>query len=87
MTRKKDPNPVRLTVGGDRINYPDDCGTPTAGIITVKLLLNSVISTKGANFMTIDIKDIYFNTPMKRYKYMRLKLAELPEDFVNEYKL
>ena len=42
---KKDSNRVRLTVGGDRINYPGDCGTPTADMITVKMLLNSVIST------------------------------------------
>ena len=84
---KNDPNRVRLTVGGDRINYPEDCGTPTAGMLTVKMLLNSVISTKDAKFMTIDIKDFYLNTPMQRYKYMRLKMEELPEDFVEEYKL
>ena len=63
---KKDPHRVRLTVGGDRINYPDDCNTPTADMLTIKLLLNSVISTKNARFMTIDIKDFYLNTPMKR---------------------
>ena len=60
---KKDPNRVRLTVGRDRINYPGDVGTPTADMLTVKLLLNSVISTKDARFMTIDIKDFYLNTP------------------------
>ena len=54
---KSDPNRVRLTVGGDRINYLGDCGTPTADMLTVKLLLNSVISTKGAKFMSIDIKN------------------------------
>ena len=85
--KKQDPHRLRLTVGGDIINYPDNCGTPTAGMLTVKLFLNIVISTKGAKFITIDIKYFYLNTPMKRYKYMRLKLAELPEDFVNEYKL
>jgi hypothetical protein len=53
----------------------------------VKLLLNSVISTKNARFMTIDIKDFYLNTPMMRYEYMRLKLSELPPDFIEEYKL
>ena len=84
---KKDPNRVRLTVGGDRIHYPDDCGTPTAGMLTVKLLLNSVISTKNARFMTIDIKDFYLNTPMKRFEYMRLKMSEIPQDFIDEYNL
>ena len=37
--------------------------------------------------MTINIKDFYLNTPMSRYEYMRLKLSELPPDFVEEYNL
>ena len=49
-------NRTRLTVGGDRINYLGDVGTPTASLLTVKLLVNSVLSTAGAEFMTIDIK-------------------------------
>ena len=84
---KSDPNRVRLTVGGDHINYPGNCGTPTADMLTVKMLLNSIISTKGAKFMSIDIKNFYLNTPMARYKYMRLKIVELPQDFIDEYKL
>ncbi len=56
--------------GGDRVHYPGDTGTPTADILTVKLLLNSIISTPNAKFMTMDIKDFYLNTPMARYEYM-----------------
>ena len=37
--------------------------------------------------MSIDIKNFYLNTPMARYKYMRLKIADLPQDFIDEYKL
>jgi hypothetical protein len=84
---KDDPYRTRLTVGGDRVNYPHDCGTPTVDLLTVKLLLNSVISTPGAKFMTIDIKDFYLNTPMPRYEYMRLKLSDLPDDFIKQYNL
>ena len=61
---KEEPDQIRVTMGGDRINYPGDCGTPTADLLTVKLLLNSVISTAHAKFMTIDIKDFYLMTPM-----------------------
>ena len=43
---KKDPNRTRLTIGGDRINYPGNCGTPTVNLLTIKLHLNSTISTK-----------------------------------------
>ena len=70
---------TRLTVDGSRINIDMDCGTPTASLLTVKMLLNSVISTKGANFMTLDIKDFYLNTPMDRPEYMRMKLANFPK--------
>eukprot|EP00804_Cyclotella_cryptica_P021022 CCRYP_019788-RA/>CCRYP_019788-RA protein AED:0.27 eAED:0.27 QI:0/0/0/1/1/1/2/0/512 len=84
---KEDPCRIRLTVGGNRINYPGDCGTPTANMITVKILLNSVISTLNAKFMTIDIKDFYLNTPMAHPEYMRLKLADIPAAIIDLYKL
>eukprot|EP00804_Cyclotella_cryptica_P015468 CCRYP_008055-RA/>CCRYP_008055-RA protein AED:0.34 eAED:0.35 QI:0/0/0/0.75/0/0/4/0/483 len=84
---KDDPYRIRLTVGGNRITYPGDCGTPTADMLTTKILLNSVISTKGARFMTIDIKDFYLNTPMVRPEYMRLKLSDIPDHIIKLYKL
>ena len=56
---KAESNRTKLTMRGDRINYPNGCGTPTADLLTVKLLLNSVISTKGAKFMMMDIKRIF----------------------------
>jgi len=84
---KEEQNRTRLTMGGDRINYPDDCGTPTADLLTVKLLLNSVISTVGAKFFTLDIKDFYLNTPMKRFEYMRLKMTDIPDEVIEEYAL
>ena len=37
--------------------------------------------------MTIYIKDFYLNTPMPRFEYMHLKLTDLPNDFVQKYKL
>ena len=61
---KVDPNRTRLTVGGNRITYPGDCSTPTVDMVTVKIHLNSVISTKNARYCTIDLKDFYLNTPM-----------------------
>ena len=37
--------------------------------------------------MTIDIKNFYLNTPMERFEYIRLKLSDLSEDFVERYNL
>ena len=61
------PNRTRLVAGGDRVHYPGDAGTPSANLLTVKLLLNSIISTPKAKFMTMDIRDFYLNTPMAQY--------------------
>ena len=33
---KKETHCTRLTAGGDRINYPDDVGTPTADVTLAK---------------------------------------------------
>jgi hypothetical protein len=49
--------------GGDRVQCPGDAGAPTADLLTVKLLINSIIFTPGAKFMTIDIKDFYLKPP------------------------
>ncbi len=78
-----EPNRRRLVAGGDRVHYPGDAGTPTANLLTVKLLLNSIISTPNAKIMTMDIKDFYLNTPMAQYEDMRLRLADMPEDVWN----
>ena len=84
---KEDPNRLRIVVGGDRVHYPGDCGTPTADIITVKLLLNSVISTKDAKFMTMDISNFYLMTPLERKEYLRMKLADFSEEVIEHYNL
>jgi Reverse transcriptase (RNA-dependent DNA polymerase) len=85
--QKTETRRVRFTVGGDRVDYPFDVSTKTAALTTVKILLNSVISTEGAKFMTIDIKDFYLNTPMERYEYMRIPINVIPEDIVQQYNL
>jgi hypothetical protein len=86
-SEKKDPYRTRITMGGNLINYPGDCGTPTADLLTVKLMFNSIISTPNAKFMTIDIKDFYLMTPMDRFEYFRMKLELFPQDIIDEYGL
>jgi hypothetical protein len=85
--QKAQPRRVRFTVGGDRIDYPGEVSTKTASLATAKLLFNSVISTPGAKFMTMDIKDFYLCTPMDHYEYMRIKVADIPKDIFEHYNL
>ena len=63
---KKEKNRTRFTVGGGKIDYPGEVATPTEDMFVSKILFNSVISTKGDRFMTIDISDFYLMTPLKR---------------------
>ena len=58
-TQKEEENRVRVTVGGDKLDYPGVTSTDTASISTLKFLLNSVISTPLARFLTLDIKNYY----------------------------
>jgi hypothetical protein len=48
--QKEDPNRVRITVGGNLIDYPFELTTCTADMVSSKILWNSVIiiSTKDA---------------------------------------
>ena len=85
--KKKEKNRTRLTVGGNRINYPGEVATPTAEMLVAKLLFNSVISTKGARFMTADLSNFYLKTPLKRPEYIRLKLSDIPDEIIQQYGL
>lgn len=55
---KQEQERTRITVGGDRIDYPGEVATKSADITTIKCLLNSVISTKKGRFATADVKNL-----------------------------
>jgi len=37
--------------------------------------------------MMLDISNFYLNTPLKRKEYLRMKLADFPEDVIEHYQL
>jgi hypothetical protein len=76
---KAEQHRVRLTVGGDRINYPGETATKNADLTTSKCLWNSTISTPGARYMCADVKKIYLNTLLERPEYMQLALTIIPQ--------
>jgi hypothetical protein len=84
---KEEVNQTRLTMGGDRINYPDNGGTPTTDMILFKILINSILSTPNVKCLMMDIKDFYLRTPMKRSEYMQLKLTDIPDKVIEHYNL
>ena len=56
--QKEEPNRVRITAGGNLIVYPGELTKKTADITTSKILWNSVLSTKNAKYMCLDIKKL-----------------------------
>jgi len=84
---KDDPDRTHINIGGSRICYPGDVGTNTTSLELFKLLLNSVLSRKGARFSTINLKNFYLNTPMPDPEYVRIKITDIPAEFIEEYKL
>ena len=69
-------------MGGDRIDYLFGVSTPTCDLPTIKLLWNSVLSTPGAKYFTLDISNFYLGTPMERPEYMQMSIKLIPDKFV-----
>jgi hypothetical protein len=69
---KKEKERVRLTVGGDRLDYSGNVATSTADITTFKILINSTLSTEDAAMMMMDIKNYYLSAPLPRFEYMKM---------------
>ena len=53
--QKAEQRRTRLTVGGDRVNYPFETSTPTADLPTIKMLWNFVLSMPNAKFLSMDV--------------------------------
>jgi hypothetical protein len=85
--QKTDPNQVRITVGGNLITYPSEVITRTADMVTSKILWNSVLSTPNAKYCCADVKNFYLETPMEQYEYMRIPARQIPDAFLDAYKL
>ena len=56
--QKSETHRIRLTAGGDKLDYPGDPSSPAVSTLDTKTHINSTISDahKGARYMTLDIK-------------------------------
>jgi hypothetical protein len=78
---------MRITIGSNNIAYPGDVGTPKGSIELVKLLIKSVLSQRNTRLTTMDLKNFYLNTLLDQPEYVRIKLADIPQELINKYKL
>jgi hypothetical protein len=85
--QKEDPDRIRIAVGGNLITYRGNTSTQTADLTTSKLLWNSVLSTDGARYMCLDIKNFHLTAALDYYEYMKIPLALFPEWIKKQYNL
>jgi hypothetical protein len=85
--QKLDPHCIQITAGGNLINYPGKLTTRTATLTTSKLMWNSVLSTKGAKYMCLDIKNFYLTAPLDHFEYMKMPLSLFPSWIKEQYNL
>ena len=67
--------------------YPGELTTRTADLRTTKIMLNSVIRTRGARYMTADAVKFYLATPMKRNEYLGIAAELILQEFMDLYDL
>jgi hypothetical protein len=84
---KKEKERIRLTVGGDILDYSGDVAISTTDIKTFKILINSTLSIEKSGMMMMDIKNYYLGTPLPRFEYMKMLLSRFPEEIVQKYNL
>jgi hypothetical protein len=83
--QKANPNRIRIVVGGNLITYKGNTHMHTADLTTSKLLWNSVLSTDGAQYMCINIKNFYLMAALDYYKCMKIPVALFPEWIKKQY--
>ena len=81
---KAETHRTRLTVGGNLIKYAGDKSTATADLTTIKCLLNLTISDSNTRFCTTDVKNFYLGIPLPEYEYIKLKLAVIPLEIMEQ---
>ncbi len=79
---KSEPNRFRLVVGGNKLTYDHETTALAANLLETKLMLNSTISTPGAKFLTLDIKDFFLSSIMTSAEYMKLHIRDIPDDVI-----
>ncbi len=85
--QKLDPHQIWITAGGNLINYPGECTMRTANLATSKSMWNSILSTKGAKYMCLDIKNLYLTAPLNWFEFMKMPLSLFPSWMKEQYNL
>ena len=76
-----------MTCMGNRVQYDGETSTDTAGLETIKIHANHVISSPGAKFCDADMGNFYVNTFLPEPVYMRIHRKDIPQEIYDKYHL
>ena len=82
--QKEEKKTIWLT-SGNQLHYEGQKSTETAGLETIKIFLNSVISTPNARFACFDIGNMYLSTNLPTPEYMKIHMNTIPHEVIDEY--
>jgi hypothetical protein len=85
--KRKIPTASASRQGGNLINYKGNASVQTTDLYTAKLHWNSVVSTKDARYMCLDIIFFYLTAALEYFEYMTIPLALFPSWTVAQYNL
>jgi hypothetical protein len=84
---KDNPHQICIMARGNLIKYISSPSVCTADLDTTKILWNNVISTKGAKYMCLYIKNFYLMAKLEYFEYMQMPLNLFPIWIQNQYNL
>ena len=84
---KDQPNRTHITISRGHILVPFYVSSPTFPLEFVKLVINRLLSRQNAHFSAFDINFFYQDTPREKPEYVRVKLDDIPQEFIKEYHL
>ena len=78
-----------MMLGGDKLPYKLDVGSPEESMLEKNIIATSIISDveKGAHFLSYDLKYFLLATPIQRPEYMKIAWTYIPSDIITKYKL
>jgi hypothetical protein len=86
--QKEDPHQIRITAGGSLVKYDSSPSVNTADLDTRKLHWDSIISTRGAKYLCLDIKNFYLMARLYYFEYMHMMpLTFFPSWIQEQYNL
>jgi hypothetical protein len=85
--QKEDPYRIRITAGGNLINYESNASVQTADLDMAKIHWNSVLSTPLARYMCLEIKNLYLMAALEYFKYSQMPLSLFPAWMIKQYNM